>query len=372
MAAKKVLSKSGICEAYGLAEATLAHLEDLDLFDSSDGKVVRGERRYVISSALEDVFSLARAHYPSIRTVKTPLFPYQRAIVFYLLSRGPAKAYQILIERGFIQEDRPSRKYFTTLFNNLVAKAPKSIKKWVKGEQEEPTKSNAKAVELYLDILGITDFWEDPDQVELSFLYDDILVRQALESLLCTQAKYDEIADVISVQFDMHVDKVDVEIYNQFYFDRFLPPTKDWKKWLMSLSPNHQGHIWNSMNLTFAEYARKYRVAKHLDTTEEIDAMLAVSQQGFWAHKEAASHGSSEAIKKQQILINNSLKLFEARLSLSPTDVGTVNDRLKLEFEQPKDLKIVNREEFEPNEIDSPKVSKEAGLRDPTTKEQGA
>jgi len=366
------LSKSGICTEYSLTEATLAHLEDLELFDSSNGKVVRGERRYPISVALKDTFDLARAYYPNTRSNKIPMFPYQRAIVFYLLSSGPAAAYKILKDRGFAVGKRPTKEYFTALFNKIVDLAPASIRKWVKGEEEVPTDANEKAVELYLDILGLADFWDDPDQVQLSFLYDDIQVRYTVEGLLCTQAKYDEIADVLSTQFDMEVQPVDVEIYHKFYFDRDLVPAEDWDRWVENLGGTHRRHIQGSMNLSFSEYARKFRVAKHLSTSEEIDAMLAVSQQGFWQHKEAASYGSMDAIKKQQILLHNSLRLFEARMSLVPTDVSSVNDRLKMEFEKPADLKIVNRDEFDPNEIDSPKIAKEAGLRDPSVKEQGA
>lgn len=366
------LSKSGICTEYSLTEATLAHLEDLELFDSSNGKVVRGERRYPISAALKDTFDLARVYYPNTRSEKIPMLPCQRAIVFYLISSGPDAAYKILNDRGFVVGKRLDKSYFTALFNKIVKLAPPSIRKWVKGEEELPTDANEKAIDLYLDILGLVDFWEDPDQVELSFLYDNIQVRYTVEGLLCTQAKYDEIADVVATQFDMDVQPVDIEIYHRFYFDKDLVSGEDWEGWIKSLGAPHRRHIQNSMNLTFSEYARKFRVAKHLSTSEELDAMLAVSQQGFWQHKEAASYGSMDAIKKQQILLHNSLRLFEARMSLAPTDVSSVNDRLKMEFEKPTDLKILNRNDFDPNEIDSPKVAKEAGLRDPSIKEQGA
>jgi len=372
MAGKTSLSKSGICTTYGLTEATLAHLEDLDLFDSTGGKVIRGERRYPISTSLQDVFELGKAHFPNLRSEKTPLFPFQRAIIFYLLSVGPDMAYQILTERGFVPAKRPTQEYFKMLFNKLVAAAPKSIKKWVKREQELPTASNEKAVELYLDILGLGAFWEDPDQVELPFLYDDLMVRSTLEGLLCTQAKYEEIADILSAQFDLDVHTEDVEIYHRFYFDRELVPSADFVLWRDSLGTNHKVHIRNSMNLTLSEYVRKFRVERTLDTAEELDAMLSVSQQGFWQHKEAASYGSLEALKKQQILVQNSLRIFEARVSLVPTNVGTINDRLKLEFEKPTNLQIVNRDDFDPNEIDSPKISKDAGLSDTSAKEQGA
>jgi len=366
------LSKSGICEAFNLTEATLAHLEDLELFDSSDGKVVRGERRYVVDDGLRDVFELGRAHFSSVKTKQLPLFPFQRAIVFYLLSGGPKTAFKILNDRGFVSSNRPSDKYFQALHNKLIDLAPKVIKKWVAGEEEEPTDENEKAVELYLDILGLADFWDDPDQVELSFLYDDIRVRILLEAMLCTQAKYEEIADVLSIHFDMEVSPVDIEVYHNFYFDRSFLDERDWKLWLKGLGDTHQTRVKDSVDLTFSEFARKYRITKYLNTSEEIDAMLAVSQQGFWQHKEAAAYGSMDAIKKQAILITNSLKLFEARMSLAPTDVSSVNDRLKMEFTKPANLKIVNREDFDPNEIDSPKIAKEAGLRDPSAKEQGA
>ena len=372
MAGKTSLPKSGLCEEFSLAEATLAHLEDLDLFDSTAGKVVRGERRYTVTSVLKETLQLARAHYASIRNQRVFLFPYQRAIVFYVLSSGPAKAYKILADRGFISGDRPSQNYFSILHNKLIELAPKSLKKWIKGEQEEPTASNEKEAELYLDVLGLASFWEDPDQVELPFLYDDILVRVSVEGLLCTQSRYDEIADIVSVQFDIDVTPADVEIYHKFYFDRELLSDSDWNLWINGVGSKHRAHLAGSLNLTLAEYVRQFRVSKSLDTIEELDAMLAVSQQGFWQHKDAASLGSEEAIKKQSMLVNNSLKLFEARMSMVPTDVSTINDRLKLEFEEPKNLRIVNRENFNPAEIDSPKVSQQAGLRDNKAKGQGA
>jgi hypothetical protein len=372
MAGQLSLSKPGICKEYSLAEATLAHLEDLDLFDSSAGKVVRGERRYPITSSLSATFQLSRAHYASIRNQRVFLFPYQRAIIFYILTSGPIQAYKILSDRGIIYGERPSQNYFSILHKKLIELAPKPLKKWVKGEQEEPDAVNEKVAELYLDILGLVNFWEDPDQVELSFVYDDVLVRVATEGLLCTQAKYEEIADIISAQFDLEVTPADVEIYHKFYFDREIMANDDWNLWIDKLHPRHRNHLTSSLNITLAEYVRQFRVSKSLDTIEELDAMLAVSQQGFWSHKDAASQGSVDAIKKQSMLVNNSLRLFEARMTMVPTDVSTINDRLKLEFEEPKDLRIVNREDFEPTEIDSAKIAQQAGLRDQQAKGQGA
>lgn len=370
MAGKASLSKPGIRKDFGLAETTLAFLEDLELFDPSKSKVIRGERRYPVSAAQKEIFQLARAHYPSLRSAKLPMFPYQRAIVFYLLASGPEAAFNILVERGFVVGDRPNMEYFTALHNKLIDRAPKGIKKWVKGEQEVPTDANRKEVDLYLDILGLADFWDDPDQMELSFLYDDIVVRTSLEGLLCTQAKYDEIAEILSAQFDMDIDQLDVEIYHKFYFDRDILSSADWSLWVDGLGINHKGHLTGSLNLTLSEYVRKHRIARKLDTVEELDAMLSVSQQGFWSHKDAANLGSLDAIKKQQILVQNSLKLFEARSTLAPTGVGTVNDRLKLEFEEPKNLRIVNREDFDPEIIDPPTVAKSAGLSDTSAKKQ--
>jgi len=359
----KWLSRQAILSDYNLAEDSLDHLTDLELFIPEENKVVRGVRHFRIDPLQEDILQLGALHYSSMKNGKRPLFPYQKILVFYLLTIGPKQTYDILRNRLFITSERPTQTYLKNWLTEMVKRAPDKIKAWIKGEQTEPDDNNRMLVDNLLVLLDIEDLFEDPDLADLPLIYGNGVVRRSIESMLVTDAQYAQIRKVLERVHELDITLEDLKLYHRFYFEYDLLTPEELIKHVETYgATQYTALIKKSYNKSFNEYVRERRLPFLVETSDMLDDMISIEQHHY--QKYATAGVSVEDSRKRTIAINNTLSLIEAKKAVQVDDGVSEMDRLMLEFEEapPQEMKLLKREDMNPGEIDSKEVVQGAGM----------
>lgn len=354
-------SVPSILAEYNTSEGSVNHLIELGLIRPAATKILRGEKAYLLNPEDKKNLALGPCWYGSMAQRSQDMVPFQRAILLFCMTRGLQQAYNLLSDRGIIQSNHKPA-YFKKFFTQAITTAPVVLQKWIQGVEVDPPAEHAGLAKSFLTVMGIKDYWENPDLTEFSMVFSHPSIRMDMEGLLCTTASYSEIHDVLLSHHELDLSTEEIGRYHRLYFDREFMTQAQFNGYILKIqNTDYKRRLSAAVGRSFIEYCRMFSIRASLEATDTLDAMLRVEQKEFWRNA-VVPHPSTDVSRTRTVAMRNSLDIYAAYQALDSKNSDSANERLRLEYEKDQPVVVLKRSDIDPKMINSATTVQSAGL----------
>lgn len=251
-------------------------------FESKDGRLlldVSDSDVFVLESARNSVSSFGYGSVNSSKVRGVHTLPFHRFLVLRFLNTPIEEIYDEIFQLDLLH----SRKKFTiqslkAIHKRFISRVPESLRETLE-KQAPPTDENRDDFLLFLRVLNIRKFYEEPEIMEqLRFFMES---KSQVEMYMSTNSTADEIAEILSTQLSTTIASLGVWSYRILFYAIHEITAEDMEAYFLCIRPQEKRMKKVSIPRTIKQLVVSLGITEVSNTRDVLDHVKRVSQKDY-------------------------------------------------------------------------------------------